>query len=165
MLGTLFKNANRMVKTPVVLTAFALTVITLIIASLFALTGRTGLGLWALGMAVLLLNLLVVVLVQRNIMVFMRTAKQTDTRIDDLERLVSRAEWRGGESSRQIEAAVRRTNHSKQLDEIEAAVSSLYRQGQSISSCITDNGAQNGPEERDLEMLLVHAFSQAKRVK
>ena len=45
MLGTLFKNANRMVKTPVVLTAFALTVITLIIASLFALTGRTGLGL------------------------------------------------------------------------------------------------------------------------
>lgn len=163
MLGRLFKNAIRMVKTPVLLAAFALTVITLILASLFTITGRTGLGLWVLGMAVLLLNLLIVVLVQRNIMRFMRTARQTDIRIDALERLVSRAEWRSGESSRQIEAAVRRTNYSKQLDEIEAAVSSLHRQGQSISSYLTDNVTQNGPDERDLEMLLVHAFRQAKR--
>ena len=163
MTKTHFKNVNRMVKTPVILAAFGLTVITLIVTTVLTITGRTGLGLWTLGMAVLLLNLLVVVLVQRNIMMFMRTAKQADTRIDDLERLVSRAEWRGGESSRQIEAAVRRINHSKQLEEIEDTVSLIYRQGQSISSHLTESATQNAPDERDLEMLLVHAFKQAKR--
>lgn len=164
MLGTLIKGTGRMVKAPAVLVSLVLTVITLIIAGVFAFTGQPDLAFCTIGTAMLLLSLLVVVLVQRNIMVFMRSMKQTDARIDNLERLVTRAEWRSGESSRQIETVVRRIDHSKRLEEIETTMVELHRQARSIASYITEGGSRNGPDERELEMLLVRAFVQTKRM-
>lgn len=172
-------HIRRTLRSRAVQLACVLTLAGSTVAAILLISGRTDLGLYASGATSSLLVLTGIVLLQRNATAALQSTRRRDEKLANLERIVSRAEWRNGqelerllsrlewrngERSRQIQSEIREVDPSVRLGRVEASLHSIAtRLAAANNSGPHDHrgSEERQPEisERDLEIFLAHLLS------
>lgn len=90
---------------------------------------------------------------QRRVLAIVSQAERTDARSrSQIEKLVTRSEWRHGQSSQQILEILRKVSTQKEVDRLRAQIDELARIVETTDDRIG---------EREMETLLVHLMAAA----
>lgn len=126
-------------------------------------TGRPVAGLGVLAAALLLLLLLCVAILQRNSSIALAAQRRNESNLRNIEKLVSRAEWRMEQMGAKLAAETRKRDAAKRLAEIQSSVETVRERLDAMMMHSADASPGSAtPSEYDVELMLIELLATRK---